>query len=382
MAMYAIDEEGQPLPPWRFLLLPGGRVSRAPFNLTIVGYVVLFLVIGAVGSMFESGGSISNAVALPLGLVLIFGQYAVLAVGAKRLHDLGRTGWWQLLYLLPLINIVLGLALMAGPGKREDNEYGPYPLAEAGEKKKETEEDDGEQADAEAVAYPLPFLKVLFSFRGRLNRRAFWLKGALPAIVIGIVLQGLIGGIASFAFGVSAFHDLKATLKAGRGDAFRPQSQFMAAHGRTAGIVTADAQGTRFEVTLAAAKDTRTLAREVIVSGRRLMVTAAKRPGDAAGFDLTFDWENLPPRPDQAPPEPMARVFSGLSFLVGLLLLWPWFAIAVKRFHDRDQSGWWSLIGLVPLIGQVWLLVVLGFLKGSEGDNRFGPDPLAAEAGT
>jgi uncharacterized membrane protein YhaH (DUF805 family) len=52
--------------------------------------------------------------------------------------------------------------------------------------------------------------------------------------------------------------------------------------------------------------------------------------------------------------------------------------LGIKRFHDRDKSGWWLLISLVPLIGPLWLLVELGFLQGSEGANRFGPDPLAA----
>ena len=59
------------------------------------------------------------------------------------------------------------------------------------------------------------------------------------------------------------------------------------------------------------------------------------------------------------------------------------FAIAVKRYHDHDSSGWWSVLGLLPILGQLGLLIVLlGMLKGKEGDNRFGPDPLQAESGT
>ncbi|MDI6025517.1 DUF805 domain-containing protein [Corticibacterium sp. UT-5YL-CI-8] len=52
-------------------------------------------------------------------------------------------------------------------------------------------------------------------------------------------------------------------------------------------------------------------------------------------------------------------------------------AVYTKRWHDRDKSGWWSLIGLVPVIGGVWLIVELGILEGTRGANRFGPDPLA-----
>ena len=55
---------------------------------------------------------------------------------------------------------------------------------------------------------------------------------------------------------------------------------------------------------------------------------------------------------------------------------WAHLAINIKRWHDRNKSGWWVLIELIPLIGAVWALVELGFLKGTYGKNRFGPDPL------
>jgi uncharacterized membrane protein YhaH (DUF805 family) len=53
------------------------------------------------------------------------------------------------------------------------------------------------------------------------------------------------------------------------------------------------------------------------------------------------------------------------------------FAVYAKRWHDRDKSGWWSLIILVPFIGAIWLLVECGILEGTRGANRYGPDPLA-----
>ena len=60
-------------------------------------------------------------------------------------------------------------------------------------------------------------------------------------------------------------------------------------------------------------------------------------------------------------------LFYALAFWAGL-------ALQVKRFHDRDKSGWWVLIGFVPVIGGLWLLIELGFLRGTEGANRFGGD--------
>lgn len=54
--------------------------------------------------------------------------------------------------------------------------------------------------------------------------------------------------------------------------------------------------------------------------------------------------------------------------------------VTAKRFHDRDRSGWWSLIAFAPVIGQAWILVECGCLKGTPGPNRFGPDPLVGES--
>ncbi|ODS02512.1 hypothetical protein AUC71_14910 [Methyloceanibacter marginalis] len=67
---------------------------------------------------------------------------------------------------------------------------------------------------------------------------------------------------------------------------------------------------------------------------------------------------------------------SGLGLLSGLwslIILIPAILIYIKRFHDRDKSGWWVLIGLIPIIGALWLLIELGFLKGTDGPNRYGP---------
>ncbi|MCU0968728.1 MAG: DUF805 domain-containing protein [Rubrivivax sp.] len=66
--------------------------------------------------------------------------------------------------------------------------------------------------------------------------------------------------------------------------------------------------------------------------------------------------------------------------LVNVLLLWPAIAVSVKRWHDRDRSGWWVLVVLIPVIGWLWVLIDNGFLRGTAGPNRFGPDPLASSA--
>jgi uncharacterized membrane protein YhaH (DUF805 family) len=50
-------------------------------------------------------------------------------------------------------------------------------------------------------------------------------------------------------------------------------------------------------------------------------------------------------------------------------------ATSAKRWHDRDKSGWWILINLIPIIGWLWAFIECGFLPGDDGPNRFGwPD--------
>ena len=53
-------------------------------------------------------------------------------------------------------------------------------------------------------------------------------------------------------------------------------------------------------------------------------------------------------------------------------------ALAVKRLHDDARSGAWLLVGLVPVLGVLWLLFELALRKGTAGSNQYGPDPLEA----
>jgi uncharacterized membrane protein YhaH (DUF805 family) len=69
--------------------------------------------------------------------------------------------------------------------------------------------------------------------------------------------------------------------------------------------------------------------------------------------------------------------FGIISGIVTLVSIYPSLALYAKRWHDRGKSGWWSLIILVPLIGVIWWLVECGFLRGTEGPNTYGNDPVA-----
>ena len=61
------------------------------------------------------------------GLYLLFSFIPSLAVGVRRLHDTGRTGWWFLINLIPIIGGIWFLVLTLLEGDRDDNQYGPSP---------------------------------------------------------------------------------------------------------------------------------------------------------------------------------------------------------------------------------------------------------------
>ena len=70
-----------------------------------------------------------------------------------------------------------------------------------------------------------------------------------------------------------------------------------------------------------------------------------------------------------------------LSMILSILSLWPGLAMMLKRWHDRDRSAWWFLTLLIPFLGlifAIWIVIEVWFLKGTEGPNRFGHDPLHA----
>ena len=90
---------------------------------------------------------------------------------------------------------------------------------------------------------------------------------------------------------------------------------------------------------------------------------------------MSMDPNATPEAQAAAAEQAMSGMAIPLVILI-LLTIWPSLAIYAKRWHDRDKSGWWTLIGLVPIIGGLWMLIELGFLRGTEGPNRFGPDPI------
>jgi len=113
-----------------------------------------------------------------------------------------------------------------------------------------------------------------------------------------------------------------------------------------------------------------------------------------------------------------AAVITWLGVLINLVLIWPSYCIGIKRRHDRDNDGtdlkiliagsiilnllqatgigasmvdvggvsylvppiWLTVLSVIYGIFAIYMLVQLGFLKGTAGPNTYGPDPLDAAA--
>ncbi len=67
-------------------------------------------------------------------------------------------------------------------------------------------------------------------------------------------------------------------------------------------------------------------------------------------------------------------LYGLLSLVVALAMIVPGIAVAVRRLHDQEKSGWWLLLIFIPFLGGLALLVFM-FLEGTAGDNQYGPDP-------
>ena len=66
--------------------------------------------------------------------------------------------------------------------------------------------------------------------------------------------------------------------------------------------------------------------------------------------------------------------YGPISGLYSLAVFLPGLALAVRRLHDTDRTGWWMLIGLIPVIG--WIVLLVFFVTDSQpGSNQYGPNP-------
>ena len=74
----------------------------------------------------------------------------------------------------------------------------------------------------------------------------------------------------------------------------------------------------------------------------------------------------------------ISGIFGILYFLYGLAMIVPSIAVAIRRLHDTDKSGWLLLLGFIPLLRFI-ILLVFYIQEGTAGPNQYGagPEPAA-----
>ncbi len=79
-------------------------------------------------------------------------------------------------------------------------------------------------------------------------------------------------------------------------------------------------------------------------------------------------------------------LFVALQRLFGegsTLLLYPpffsvWLSLMARRLHDQAKSAWWLFVVLVPVLGPLVMAFLLTLVRGTDGDNQYGADPITA----
>lgn len=101
-----------------------GRAHRTEFWMFVLVNVAISIALSIVDVIIGTEGDFGGLLSGLYGLAVLVPS---LAVGARRLHDIGRTGWWQALLLIPLVGLIVLIVWWAKEGDPAPNEHGPNP---------------------------------------------------------------------------------------------------------------------------------------------------------------------------------------------------------------------------------------------------------------
>lgn len=97
-----------------------GRATRTAYWLFTLFNILATIAAAVVGMQLQS--------AVPVSAYILVSFIPALAVSIRRLHDIGNSGWWLLLALIPYLGGLILLLLMVQPSARGDNKWGPNPF--------------------------------------------------------------------------------------------------------------------------------------------------------------------------------------------------------------------------------------------------------------
>lgn len=127
-----------------------GRSRRAEFWWFYLFYLIVNIVLSVVDSFlfgttttYDGGFSSSTDTPILSGIFALGTFLPFLAVSVRRLHDIGKSGWWLFISLVPLVGIILLIVWWAKEGEAGGNDHGPNPITGEGGS------DDGGESYAE-----------------------------------------------------------------------------------------------------------------------------------------------------------------------------------------------------------------------------------------
>ncbi len=95
-----------------------GRATRKQYWMFVLFYMIIYIALGVIDVLLQT---------FVLGLIFSLALFIPsISIAARRLHDTGRTGWWQLIYLVPLIGLIVMIVFLV-QDSHDENQYGPNP---------------------------------------------------------------------------------------------------------------------------------------------------------------------------------------------------------------------------------------------------------------
>jgi uncharacterized membrane protein YhaH (DUF805 family) len=105
---------------WKNYVNFNGRARRQAYWMFVLFNIIAAVLLSVVDGVIGTGGILSGLYSLA---VLLPG----LALGVRRLHDIGKSGWWLLIGLVPFIGVIILLIFACMDSQPGTNEYGPNP---------------------------------------------------------------------------------------------------------------------------------------------------------------------------------------------------------------------------------------------------------------
>lgn len=98
-----------------------GRANRQKYWMFYLFYILAYIALSIIDGVIGTGGLLA-------GIYALVSLIPFIALTARRLHDINKSGWWQLLILIPIVGFIVLIVFYATVGTNGDNRFGADPL--------------------------------------------------------------------------------------------------------------------------------------------------------------------------------------------------------------------------------------------------------------